>query len=179
MELRKIVCVALVLLAFVPATVSFGADVAKIGVVDFQRVFENSTAGKEVKAELNKKGSEMEADLKSKGAEIEALKERLERESLVMDKEKREDNEREFRIRINDIKALKKKYEANLKEVQQRLVNRIKKEVFDIVQEIGKKEGYLLIIENIGVLYAPNTLDLTDEIIQVYNTRFAKGTPAE
>lgn len=179
MKVSKILLVTAMIAVCLPAMASFGADVAKIGVVDFQRVFENSTAGKEVKAELNKKGSEMEADLKAKGTEIEALKDRLERESLVMDKEKREESEREFRIQVNDIKALKKKYEANLKEVQQRLVNRIKKEVFDIVQEIGKSEGYLLIIENIGVLYAPNTLDLTDEIIEKYNARYTKGAATQ
>jgi outer membrane protein len=150
--------------------------VAKIGIVNFQRIFENSTAGKEVKVELTQKGSQMEADLKEKGSEIEALQERMERESLVMSKEMREEKEREFRIKVNDIKALKKKYENDLKEIQQRLVSRIKKDVFDIIQEVGKSEGYLLILENIGVLYSPNTLDITDTVIEKYNARYAAKT---
>jgi len=63
-----------------------------------------------------------------------------------------------------------------LREVQKRLIKRIRKEVLDIVQEIGKKEGYLLVIENIGVLYSPNTLDITDKIIEKYNANFAQET---
>ena len=165
--------VAALLLLSVPVAASYGADVAKIGVVDFQRIFENSSAGKEVKAELTQKGATMEASLKEKGAEIETLQERIERESLVMSKEMREEKEREFRIKVNDIKALKKKYENDLKEIQQRLVNRIKKDVFDIIQEVGKSEGYLLIVEKIGVLYHPNTLDITDKVIEAYNARYA------
>ncbi len=177
MQLRRIAQVAALLL-FASVTASYGADVAKIGVVDFQRIFENSTAGKEVKAELTKKGATMEASLKEKGAEIETLQERIERESLVMSKEMRQDKEREFRIKVNDIKALKKKYEDDLKEVQQRLVNRIKKDVFDIIQDVGKKEGYLMIVEKIGVLYHPSTLDITDKVIEAYNARYAAKTQA-
>ena len=36
----------------------------------------------------------------------------------------------------------------------------------ELVEEIGKKNGYLLIISNIGVLYAPNQIDITDQIIR-------------
>jgi outer membrane protein len=176
MQLRRIFQLAALMLLIVPVTASYGADVAKIGVVDFQRIFENSLAGKEVKAELTKRGATMEASLKEKGAEIETLQERIERESLVMSKEMRQEKEREFRIKVNDIKALKQKYEDDLKEIQQRLVNRIKKDVFDIIQEVGKNEGYLMIVEKIGVLYHPSTLDITDKVIEAYNTRYAAKT---
>lgn len=174
MQFRRIVrVVALLVLMVVPVTASYGADVAKIGVVDFQRILENSTAGKEVKAELTQKGMAMESDLKEKGGEIKSLQERIERESLVMSKEMREEKEREIRIKINDIKSLQKKYENDLKEIQQRLLNRIKKDVFEIIQEVGKSEGYLLILENIGVIYSPNTLDITDKVIEAFNARYA------
>ncbi|OEU64647.1 MAG: hypothetical protein BBJ57_13770 [Desulfobacterales bacterium PC51MH44] len=153
---------------------SYGADVAKIGVVNLQRILETSSVGKMAMAEISKRGEKMEADLKRKGEEIEGLRKKLERETLVMSTEMREDKEREFRIKINDIKALKKKYEADLRNMQNRLGNRIKKEVLELVQEIGKKEGYLLIIESIGVLYSPNTIDITDKLIQQYNAGFAR-----
>ena len=43
-------------LAYLAATPGLAADVAKIGVVEFQRLFENSDAGKEIKAEITEKG---------------------------------------------------------------------------------------------------------------------------
>ncbi len=172
----KIVFVAAIIsLCFIIAP-SYGADVAKIGVVNFQRIFDASNAGKQASAEINKQGKKMEAGLNQKGQEIEEIRKKLEREALVMSKEMREEKEREFRIKVNDIKILKKKYEKNLREVQKRLIKRIRKEVLEIVQEIGKKEGYLLIIENIGVLYSPNTLDVTDKIIEKYNANFVQET---
>ena len=110
--------VLIFLAMLVSASTAFSADVAKIGVVEFQRLFDNSLGGKAIKAELTAKGKKMEADLKAKSAEIDALKKRLERESLVMSKDMREEKEREFRIKVNDIKELKGRYESQLQEIQ-------------------------------------------------------------
>ena len=75
---------AAAILYVISIPVCFGADVAKIGVVEFQRLFENSDAGKDIKAEITTQGKKMEAELKEKGTEIEELKKRIEREDLVL-----------------------------------------------------------------------------------------------
>jgi outer membrane protein len=153
------------------------ADVAKIGVVNFQKVLDTSEGGKKVKEELTNQGKELEADLKKKGTAIEELKKQIEREALVMSKESREQKEREFRIRVNDFKALQKKYENQLQRAQKRLLTKVKEDVLEVVREMGKKEGFLLIIERISVMYAPNSIDITDRIIEKYNSKIAKEGP--
>ena len=55
-----------------------------------------------------------------------------------------------------------------------RLINGVRKEVHDIIGEYAKKEGYLLIVEDLNVVYAPKTLDITDKIIQLYDAQYAK-----
>jgi outer membrane protein len=156
---------------------SYGADVAKIGVIDFQKILATSSAGKMATAEINRRGQDMEADLKKRGEGIDATKKKLEREALVMSREKRDEKEREIRISINDFKILQKKYMADFKEHEKRLVGRIQKEVFEIVTEMGKKEGFLLILEKrgAGILYSPDTIDITDRLILKYNANFAKN----
>ncbi len=158
------------------AASSYGADVAKIGVVDFQRILEKSSAGKTATTEINKRGKEMEDSLKKKGAEIDEIKKKLEREALVMSKEMREEKERQIRISINDLKSLQKKYMADFKQHEARLVRGIQKEVLELVKEMGKKEGFLIIFEKreSGVLYSPDTIDITDRLIQQYNTKFSQ-----
>ncbi len=71
---------------------------------------------------------------------------------------------------------LKKKYAANFKRMEKRLVNRIQKAIFKLVEEMGKKEGFLLIVEKRegGVLYYPTTIDITDRLIQKYNELFVQ-----
>jgi len=156
------------------AGAAMAADVAKIGVIDLQRVLETSNPGKEAQAEIKKQKEKMETDLKQKGAEIEQIRQRLERESMVMNKEAREEKEREARIKLNDFKTLQKKYRSELQDLEKKLVNQLQSEVFSIVEELGKKEGYLLIISKIGVLYSPTTIEITDTLIQQLNRRHAK-----
>ena len=176
MRIFKIAFVTMVFSFCFFAASSYGADVAKIGVVNFQDILEKSDAGKMATAEINKSGKEMEASLKTKGEEIDAIQKKLEREALVMSKEMREEKEREIRISINDFKTLKNKYMADFKQHEARLVRDIQKEVLEIVEEMGKKEGFLIIFEKreAGVLYSPDTIDITDQLIQRYNTIFSE-----
>jgi outer membrane protein len=150
------------------------ADVAKIGVANLQRVLETSNQGKSAQEQIKKQKDQMEQELKQKGGEIEELRKQLERESMVMSKEKREEKEREIRIKINDFKSLDKRYRAQLQNLEKKLVNALLKEVSTLVEEIGKKEGYLLIINNTGVLYSPNSINITDQLIKQLNARHAK-----
>jgi outer membrane protein len=150
------------------------ADVAKIGVANLQRILETSNQGKSAQEKIKTQKDQMELELKQKGGEIEELRKQLERESMVMSKEKREEKEREIRIKLNDFKSLQKRYRSQLQSLEKKLVNALLKEVSTLVEEIGKKEGYLLIINNAGVMYSPNSINITDEVIKQLNARFAK-----
>jgi outer membrane protein len=149
--------------------------VAKIGVIDLQKVLETSNAGKLIQTKLKKENEKMATDLQNKGNEIETIRKRLEREAMVMSKEMREEKEREQRIKVNDFKTLQKKYRTELQKLQGQLMQQLQKDVTAITKEIGKKEGYLLIMDKRGVIYTPNSVDLTDKLIQKLNTKTAKA----
>ncbi|HSM73923.1 MAG TPA: OmpH family outer membrane protein, partial [Desulfobacterales bacterium] len=88
---KSIQTVVAVLSALVLCSAASGADVARIGVVDLARVFEQAEAGKAAQAEIKHRGQSMEAELKEMGARIEDLEKRLEREAAGMSKEMREE----------------------------------------------------------------------------------------
>jgi outer membrane protein len=102
-----------------------GAEVAKIGVIDFQKILETSSAGKAFQAEINKQGKAMESELKKNQDELEDLKKRIERESLVMSREAREEKERDFRIKVNDFRTLEQKFKKEMGDLNKRLVKRL------------------------------------------------------
>lgn len=177
MPLRKSMTILITAAAFlltiaIPA--GFCADVAKIGTVNFQRIFENSSAGKAAREKINTAGKRMEADLKQNGEEIKALEKRLDQNAGVMSKQAREEQKWELERKIDDVKALKKKYDRKIQELQLQLVNEVRQSVLQIVQDYGKKEGYLMILEDMSVVYAPQHVDLTDEIVKRYNDQYAK-----
>ena len=165
-----------ILLGCVFSVQAYGADVAKIGTFDFQRVLDVSSAGKEAQAQLQKQAKQMEADLKSKGAEIEESRKQFEREPLVMNKEMKDSKEREMRIKLNVFKQLQQRDTGVARELQFRLMGQIRGDLEKIVQEMGKKGGYLLIMERkeAGVIYTPSKIDISDELIKQYNAQWAQ-----
>jgi outer membrane protein len=179
--MKRILAVGVLSFFFLTGT-SSAADAVKIGVVDFQKILEVSSAGKTAQAEINKQGKQMETDLKDRGTEIEEIEKKIERESPVMSKDIREEKQREIRIKIGDFKALQQKYMEDFKALENRIISKIQKEVVELVQDIGKKEGYMLVVEKRtgGVVYAPLSIDITDTVIQIYNTQSPKfdETPA-
>jgi len=177
MGMFKNILVSGVVSFFLLTGMSFAADAIKIGVVDFQKILDTSNPGKASQVEINNQGKQMENDLKDKGAEIEELEKKLDRESLVMSKEVREEKQREVRIKIGDFKALQQKYTDDFKVMENRIISSIQKEVVELVQEIGKKEGYTLIVEKRtgGVVYAQPSTDITDSVIEAYNAQPLKS----
>jgi outer membrane protein len=153
------------------------ADASKIGLVDFQKILDNSIAGKAAQAEINKKGEAMESEIRKMGEEVESLKDNLEREALVMSREAREEKERELRIKISDFRDLQNRHMQTFKEAERDLVQKIQVEVMELLKEVGAKGKYELIIERreSGALYFLDSMDLTDQIIEAYNKKSGKS----
>jgi outer membrane protein len=158
------------------SSMAFADDVVKIGVIDLQKILGTSDAGKAAQQKITEKGKELEADLKEKAAAITEEQERYEREAAVMSQEARAEKERELKIKKLDFEDLEEKYKSEFTAYNQELVNQFKADVLNAVEQIGKKEGYTLIIEksSSGVVYAPSTIDLTDKVIILYNENYAK-----
>ena len=154
---------------------SLAADVAKIGILDPQSVLQKSSAGKAAQAHIKEEFSAKEKELQKRGSEIQELEKQLKREAMVMSQEKRDDKSRELKIKKVELDDLSKKYTRELKQLEKKLINRIQKDIVSLTNEIGKKEGYLLIINKPAVLYNPTSIDVTDQIIQQYNAKYAKG----
>ena len=176
MRFTKVLTVmAIAMLGVLGGAPAFGADAPKIAVVNLQTVLETSVAGKSAQGQLKAQKDKLEADLKQKGNELQELEKRLQREAMVMSKETREDKERELRIKASDFQALQKKYRSDLQDLERKLMGQLQKDLGDLVSEIVKKEGYQLIISNIGVLYSQPAMDITQRLIQELNAKSGTG----
>lgn len=168
---------AVFLMAFFTAP-AVGVDSDAIAVIDFQKILETSSAGKAAQAKINAEGKKMEKDLKEKGDEIKDLEKKLELERMVLSKEAREEKQREVRIKINDFKSLQAKYRSDIKKLETKVIDKMQEDVFNLVDEIAKKNSYLLILEKRagGVIYAKKTMDITAQVIEQYDKKVASET---
>lgn len=174
--MKKIVLILSVVVSLAMASQAFCADVTKIGVFTFQKILNESSAGKITQKEISVKGGELQKKLKAEKTQLNEMQKAFERESLVLSPEKQKEKQREFRIRVNDFKKMQEDFGKEFKLLEVKLINKIQQEVFLITDEIGKKEGYQLILERktAGVVYHPEQLDITDQIIKQYNLKVAK-----
>lgn len=171
MTKTALVIAVLFLLCTVSAIAADKPGNLKIGIFNFQKILVTSAPGMVAKEEINKKGMEMEESLKGKGQELEELKKTIEREALVMSKEKRDEKEREFRIKVNDFKSLQAQYQDEFKSFEAGFIKEINNNVLKLVQDMAKEEGYTIIFEqnSAGVVYSLDALDMTDRIITKFN----------
>ena len=175
--MKKIVFTVSVLYLFlVFAPVVFCADTAKIGIFDFQKVLSESSAGKITQKQLTDKGNELQGKLKVEKDKLDEMNKAYEREKLVLSPEKQGEKEKDFRNRVNDFKKMQDDFSREFKQLEVQSLNKIQEEVVQIINEIGKADGYTIILEKKagGVLYSPEKLDITDQIIKKYNLKAAK-----
>ena len=155
------------------AVCSQGAEI-KMGMIDFQVAIEKSQAGQKMEAEWKKEGERMEAELTKDKEELTALKEKLEREAMVMSREAREEKEIEFRVKARNLQEKEKRYREEFIGKQRQEVGKIQKVVVEIAQELGKKEGFTMVLNKVGVvIYHDSAVDLTDRVVQLLDQRLA------
>ena len=164
------------LFCLVSSTPVIAADVAKIGVISFDQILKESSAGKMTQQQLKTKGKELQEKLKKGKEELEEMSKSFEREALVLSPEKKKEKEREFRIRLYDLKKMQKDFATELKQMEISLINQIQKDIFEIAEKMGKDEGYLMIMEKktAGIIYIPDQVDITDAVIEKYNAKTSK-----
>ena len=168
---------AVVAMVFMMGSVVY-AENLKVGVIDTQKILALSSYGKAAKAEIQKKGEALTSDLKTRETEIAELKAKIEREGLVMSPEMREEKEREFRIKVGDYQAQEKKAKQEMAQLQMKLSGRIQEDVLEIVDGIGKKGGYTLILDKGTLMYAADAIDISDQVIEIYNKNFTSDMKA-
>jgi outer membrane protein len=154
------------------ANIAFAESAPKIGYVDLQRALNESETGKKAKEEFKVQVDKLQGQLKKQKDEIDNLKEQLEKKALVMKEEERANLEDDYRKKLRDFERNYKDSQTDLQKKDTELTGGIIKDLQDVIRDYGEREGYTLILEatNSAVLYGAKSADLTEAIMQQYNT---------
>lgn len=155
------------------------ADTDKIGIIDFQKILRESEAGKKVQQQIQEEGQERQDALRELYSEIEELDKQLSRDSMVLDEEKRLEKQKQLNSKRRDFQSKREQYQRQFQKIESELIGKLQDEIFSIAEEIGEEEGYLLIIERSAAVYYPDSIDLTDRVIEKYDDRQGAGLPEE
>jgi len=97
----------MVFFVFILTSTSSAADGFKVAVIDFKAFMDKSKIGVAIQKEIQEKGVELRSELEKLQADLKAVQERYQRESPLWTDERKLEEDKAFRIRINDFNKLK------------------------------------------------------------------------
>lgn len=150
---------------------AYGADSCKLGVVDIQKFQEESVAFQKVKEQYISKLEPARKQLEEEKAELAKIEEELRKQSLMLSLDAKEDKRKELGKKGRRYKYLENEFLQEMKEMEVETVRIVGNEIQQIVEDIGKKEGYTMILEKraVGFLYNDEKIDITEQVIKAYD----------
>ena len=147
------------------------AQNVKVGVVDLQKFQKNSKAFQRASLVVKKKFDDMQQKLNDERNAVGKLDEELKKQSMMLSLDAQEDKKRDFEKKQRQFKFTYDEYTQEMKETEMEAIKKVMKELEKVVEEMGKKEGYTIILERrtLGLLYFNNTIDLTDRVTEAYD----------
>ena len=170
--MKGLICVLLGLLTMVflqPAPLA--AQNVKVGVVDLQKFQKNSKAFQKASVGVKKKFDDMQQKLNDERNAVGKLDEELKKQSMMLSLDAQEDKKRELEKKQRQFKFMYDEFSQEMKDTEMEAIKKVMKELEKIVEKIGEKEGYTIILERrtLGLLYFNNTIDLTDRVTDAYD----------
>ena len=167
--------------ALLLAPAAGGAAELKIGYVDLQKAVAEVDEGKAAQAQLKKEFEEKQKKLDEREAELKRLQADYEKQSMVLAEGARKTKQEELERKFGEAQVLLRQLQQELGGRERELMNALLEKMKQVVREIAEAEGFTFILEKnqAGIMYAPSSLDVTNELVRKYNARHAKkGAPA-
>ncbi len=142
----------------------------KIAVVDFQHAVMATEDGLRAQATLKKNFDRKQQDLDAKQNELRREQEDIEKQSRVLSREALQKRMEDWQRRMLQLQNVFVDYQKELQKKQNELVAPIMNKMHGVIARLAKKNGYELVIDKQATPYTRADLDLTERVIQMYNS---------
>jgi outer membrane protein len=146
----------------------------KLAYVDIQRALNECHNGKDVKTEFRGRIARLQDRLQGEQAEVEHLKKELEDKGALMQPEQRQNLEDDYTKKLRDFQDDYKNSGEELKQKDNEMTGAIVQDLALVVQQIGVKNNYTMVMEKGSLLWAIPSIDITDEVIRNYDAMNVK-----
>jgi outer membrane protein len=141
----------------------------KIGFIDLQRVINASEEGRKAQEEIQKKADEYKLQADQIQAQIEALAEDLKKQAEVLTsaaKAEKQDEIAKLELKYNRFVSDSR---DELGKAEQLALQQLLEDIGKLVVEYGQQNGYTVILEAGNILYGAESIEITEDIIALYN----------
>ena len=143
----------------------------KIGIVDLSQAINATDEGKAAREEMNRKQRDAQQQVQPMVDQHKALEDEIKNKRYVLSDEALFAKQADLLELRNKIESKLKELEGQLKIDQGRLEAPLIAKLRTIVQELGKEQGFTLIIERQTPVYSREALDITDQVTARFNKK--------
>ncbi len=165
--------VAAAALLALPATAQ--ATAQKVGVIEVQRIVQESAVGKEIQARLQKFGVGKQDEITKRENELRDLQKRIQEQGQSLSEEAKEKLNKDYETKALDYKRFQDDSKREYEELTRKEQSELERRLMPIIDAVSKELGYSLVFQKFGsgVISADPAIDITDAVIQKFNTAIA------
>ena len=162
------------ILLLASAALCFGGVDLKLAHVDSKLIFDKYSDTKKAQKEYDKQVAKWEQDAAAKQKDLLEMKEKLEKQSLMLSEEKKKEMEGQFLKKKSEYEQFVQKIygkEGELFHKNQEISDPIIQKIKKTIQDVANQEGYDMVIDRAGgaVVYWKKENDLTQKVIDLLN----------
>ncbi len=148
-------------------------EIYKIGVVDIDQAISSTEEGKAAREEFARKQREAEAKVQPLLERYKEMEDDFKAKKFVLSEEALFQKQLDLVELRNSIQSRLKEIEGQLEVDRKRLEGPLSAKLVEIVEEVGKSQGFTMIMRRgaPGILYTREALDITDIVIEKYNRK--------
>lgn len=146
----------------------------KFVFVDIQRALNDCHNGKVARAQFKVRLQRVQAQLEQEQGEVQGLKDEIEKKGSLMQPEQRQNVENEYAKKLRDFQADYKTSSEELQARDKEMTGAIVRDLAAVVRQIGQRDGYTMVLEKGGLLWASQSVDITDQVIRAYDAMNVK-----
>jgi outer membrane protein len=155
---------------------------SKVGVINIQGAIISTKDGQKAAGEIQSRFNPKKAELDRRQGEIGQLQDQLNRGRNTLSEEAQQKLVREIDQKTKSLNRDTEDARAELDQEQQKLMGELFSRIQVVLDKYAKDNGYTLILDisspQTPVMYASNTIDITREIIELYDKNAPSATSA-
>ena len=147
---------------------------SQFGVLDVDKIIQESSAVVDIQKKVDTKKISYEAEINKKQSQLESEQKKLEDKKITLSKEAFEKEIKNFEKKVDDLKTYIDRKQNSLKKASIDAMSKVNDKVKTIVSDIAKEKELDVIIPTSQTLYFKDELDITAEVLSQLNKKITK-----
>ncbi len=161
---------------------AFAQTPNKVGVISIQGAIVGTKDGQKASQELDAKFVPKNKEFQNRQSEITQLQDQLTKGGTVMAEDKRNQLARDIDEKKKRLERDMQDAEEDLRGEQQKVLSSLGQRMMAVIEKYAKDNGFSLILDvsnqNTPVLYASSGIDITQDIVSLYDKTTVGGAPS-